>query len=111
MALVMATASQEEEEEHRKEATEIEGNDLPMAAENVDSDAEKQAEDTPSFKNVDFGGSLHHVFLAVIPWCSPFSGRFTQFIFLVTSRKTSQVCSSTVLFVLLCSRSIWTVCD
>lgn len=54
MALVMATASQEEEEEHRKEATEIEGNDLPMAAENVDSDAEKQAEDTPSFKNVDF---------------------------------------------------------
>lgn len=53
MALVMATASQEEEEEHRKEATEIEGNDLPMAAENVDSDAEKQAEDTPSFKNVD----------------------------------------------------------
>ena len=54
MAFVMATASQE--------ATEIEGNDLPKAGEIVDFEAKKQAEDTPSFKNADFGRLFHRLF-------------------------------------------------
>ena len=58
MAFVTATASQE--------ATEIERDDQPMPAEIVDFEAEKQAEDTPSFKNADFGGFFHRLFLAVI---------------------------------------------
>ena len=54
MAFVMATASQE--------ATEIEGKDLPKAGEIVDFEAKKQAEDTPSFKNADFGRLFHRLF-------------------------------------------------
>ena len=54
MAFVTATASQE--------ATEIERDDQPMPAEIVDFEAEKQAEDTPSFKNADFGGFFHRLF-------------------------------------------------
>lgn len=49
MAFVMASQAQ------KKEATEMDENELAMAEEIKDFEAEKQAEDTPNFENADFG--------------------------------------------------------
>ena len=62
MAFVMASQAQ-----RKKEATEMDENELAMDAEIMDFEAEKQAEDTPNFENADLGKS---------------SSRFYSFVFL-----------------------------
>ena len=114
MAFVMATVSQKDENEpipgQEETDKDIEG-DQPLAAEVRGFAGEKQAEDTPSFKNTDFSESFHQVFVNDNYMMFPFSGQ-SHNLFLpvtITSRKTSYVC--TLVFVLLFSRSVWTVCD
>ena len=117
MAFVMATVSQKDEHEpipgQEETDKDIEGNDQPMAAEVRDFGAGKQAEDTPSFKNADFGGSFHQVFVSGYNYIMfPFSGQSHNLFLPVTNYQSkNQLYVRTVVFVLLFSRSVWTVCD
>ena len=57
MAFVMASQAQG----HDKEATEMDENELAMAAKIMDFEAEKQAKDTPNLVNADSGKSFHNL--------------------------------------------------
>ena len=56
MAFVMAASSQG----RQREATEMDENELALASEIMDFEAEKQAADTPNVVNMDFGKEFHH---------------------------------------------------